>query len=316
MRIALIGRSEILYDTAHALRALGHEIAVVVTAKEAPEYTRSLEDFKQLASACNAPFFHAPSMQDRQAVLQQLASLPPMDIGISYNYTGVIPQTIIDLFPLGILNAHGGDLPRYRGNACQAWAIVNGEERIGLCVHRMVGGELDSGDIVAREYLALVEETSITEVVQWMGERIPVLFTQGLSALARDPSFVVERQSTNPADALRCYPRKPEDGRIDWSSSAANILRLINASNKPYAGAFCHYEGKLMIIWKASIIRDEERFVAVHGQVMRIGEDCIDVATGDGKLRIFTVEYDGTVGTPSAFIRSIRKRLGAGVQHA
>ena len=38
-------------------------------------------------------------------------------------------EEVIDFFELGILNAHGGDLPRYRGNACQAWAIINGEER-------------------------------------------------------------------------------------------------------------------------------------------------------------------------------------------
>ena len=36
---------------------------------------------------------------------------------------------VISIFTLGILNAHGGDLPRYRGNACQAWAIINGEEK-------------------------------------------------------------------------------------------------------------------------------------------------------------------------------------------
>ena len=44
------------------------------------------------------------------------------------NYTGIIPQSIIDLFNHGILNIHPGDLPRYRGNACLAWAIINAEK--------------------------------------------------------------------------------------------------------------------------------------------------------------------------------------------
>ncbi|GAB1465742.1 hypothetical protein MASR2M54_12420 [Aliarcobacter cryaerophilus] len=51
------------------------------------------------------------------------------EIAVSLNYSSIISQNVIDLFPLGVLNAHGGDLPRYRGNACQAWAIINGEEK-------------------------------------------------------------------------------------------------------------------------------------------------------------------------------------------
>ena len=72
-----------------------------------------------------------------------------------------IPNKIINYFNYGILNAHGGDLPRYRGNACQAWAILNGENKIGLCIHKMVGGELDSGDIISRDYLDIGENTKI-----------------------------------------------------------------------------------------------------------------------------------------------------------
>lgn len=70
---------------------------------------------------------------------------------MSLNYSSIISQKVIDLFPLGILNAHGGDLPKYRGNACQAWAILNGETKIGLCIHSMIGGEVDNGNIIDRK---------------------------------------------------------------------------------------------------------------------------------------------------------------------
>ena len=61
-------------------------------------------------------------------VYDDLKEYNNLDIGISYNYVDIINQDTIDLFKLGILNAHGGDLPRYRGNACQAWAILNKEK--------------------------------------------------------------------------------------------------------------------------------------------------------------------------------------------
>lgn len=312
MRIAIIGRSEILYDTAVRLQALGHEIAVVVTAKEAPEYTRTSEDFRALAVAAGAPFMHSPSMKDRWATLSGLSSIPNIDIAVSYNYTGVIPQEVIDLFRLGILNAHGGDLPRYRGNACQAWAIVNGEDKVGLCVHRMIGGELDSGPIVAREYFPLTLDSTITEVHRWMHERIPALFEEAVSALSTDAGFALEIQSTDPADALRCYPRRPEDGAIDWSRPAIDVVRLINASGEPYSGAYAHFEGEHVICWSAKHIDDGERFLAVAGQVMHIGEGYIDVATGEGKVRLCDVTYRNERTTPDSFIHSIRKRFANG----
>ncbi len=305
MRVAVIGRTEALFDAATHLASLGHELALVVTAREAPEYTRTTEDFRSLAISCGAVFLATPRISDKLATIQEI---PRLDIAISVNYVEVIPQNIIDCFRLGILNAHGGDLPRYRGNACQAWAILNGEPRIGLCVHKMQGGELDSGDIVARDYLAIDMNTKVTKAWAWMTERIPCLFAESLALLDRNPAFVLERQPIDPGLALRCYPRLPEDGRISWGKSARDILRLINASNKPYAGAHCDLEGRELIIWDAQLA-DNENFLAVPGQVASIGSGYIDVTCGVGKLRIFSVEYDGQVGSADMFVNSLRQRL-------
>lgn len=305
MRIAIIGRTEILYATALHLRAQGHDLALIITAKEAPEYTRTSADFQSLAETLGLPFIQTPRIEE---TIETIRLMPQIDIGVSLNYSGVIPQSVIDLFPSGILNAHGGDLPRYRGNACQAWAIINGEERIGLCIHRMIGGELDSGDIVARDYFPLTLNTKVTAVYQWMSDRIPELFTDALKRLEKDPNYVLERQSKAPKDALRCYPRKPEDGRIDWNKSATDILRLINACNKPYNGAYCESERQKMIIWDAELA-PEENFLAIPGQITLIGDGFVEVATGDGKLRLKRVELSGKEESPSKFFGSIRQRL-------
>ena len=111
---------------------------------------------------------------------------------------------MVDLFPYGILNAHGGDLPRYH-NACQAWAIINGESRIGLCIHRMIGGELDSGDIIARDFLSINHNTKVTSILDWMNNRTPKQL-KAVQKLAENPSYFLEKQSEDPTKALRCYP--------------------------------------------------------------------------------------------------------------
>jgi UDP-4-amino-4-deoxy-L-arabinose formyltransferase/UDP-glucuronic acid dehydrogenase (UDP-4-keto-hexauronic acid decarboxylating) len=305
MRVAIIGRTEVLYECAVRLREAGHETACILTAKEAPEYKRTAADFRELASSWNVPFAQGARIIAHIDFLRDAKA----DIAVSINYTGVVPQEVIDLFPLGILNAHGGDLPRYRGNACQAWAILNGEKQVGLCIHKMIGGELDSGDIIARDYFAIDHKTKITRIWEWLEVRTPELMLEAVKRLEVSPGFVLEQQSKDPKDALRCYPRKPEDGKIDWGKAAIDVLRLINASNKPYAGAFCDYEGEKVIIWDAELVEDNELFCAVPGQVTRIETNYVEVACGFGKIRIHNIDFQGNILHPNSLIKSIRKRL-------
>jgi UDP-4-amino-4-deoxy-L-arabinose formyltransferase/UDP-glucuronic acid dehydrogenase (UDP-4-keto-hexauronic acid decarboxylating) len=305
MKIAIIGRTEILYETACRLHAAGHEIVCILTAKEAPEYTRGAEDFRQLAEQWRIPFACSAKSIDYRDFL----SASGADIAVSINYSGLIPKVITDLFPMGILNAHGGDLPRYRGNACQAWAIINGENKIGLCIHRMIGDELDSGDIIARTHLKISINTTISQVMTWIGQKTPELFMDALEQLRRDSGFVLEHQPKDPALSLRCYPRRPEDGRIDWRRSPVEIVRLVNASGKPYAGAFCDYLGEKLIIWDAQVVNDDEVFCAVPGQVTEVGEGFLEVACCEGKVRILKVGFNGKVLKPNELIKSIRTRL-------
>lgn len=306
MNIALIGRSEVLYNTAESLLAAGHKIKLIVTAKEAPEYTKSSDDFKSLAGEIGAKYLYAPSVN-----ASGLKSyLDGIDIGISYNYVNVISKEVIDLFPYGILNAHGGDLPRYRGNACQAWAIINRESQIGLCIHKMVEA-LDAGDVIVKAYHPVDIDTKVGVLLSWIEQQVPKMFLEAISLLKENKDYVFYSQSKKSEDILRCYPRKPADGRIRWEAESADIIRLINASNKPYAGAFSFYGEQQVIIWDASLGEDNENFLAVPGQVTAIDRKsgAIEVAAGNGKVKVKSIEVEGQLLTPANLIKSMRDRL-------
>jgi UDP-4-amino-4-deoxy-L-arabinose formyltransferase/UDP-glucuronic acid dehydrogenase (UDP-4-keto-hexauronic acid decarboxylating) len=305
MKIAIIGRSELLFETTIFLQQTGYDIVGILTAKEAPEYTKTNKDYKDLAESWKIPFETGASIIKHEGFLKSLKA----DIAVSINYSGIIPESIISIFPLGILNVHGGDLPRYRGNACQAWAIINGEDKIGLCVHKMIGDELDNGDILARSYLSINVNTKILEVWKWMERTTPTLIVEAIRELELNPNYILESQSKLPSDSLRCYPRKPEDGKIDWSNSATSILRLINASSLPYSGSFCNYLGEKLIIWDAHIVEWEVPFCAVNGQILNSDINGVDVACQNGVIRITEAEYLGEKANPSRFIKSIRNRL-------
>jgi methionyl-tRNA formyltransferase len=310
MRLAIIGRTEWLYDAADLLRRGGHEIGLVITAREAPEYRRTADDFRRLAEDCGARFLQTPKL-DTPEVLEAIAGAGHPRLAVSMNCPEIISQETIDRFPLGILNAHCGDLPRYRGNACPAWAILNGEDQIGLCVHRMVGGQLDAGDIIARARRPLAIDDRIGDVFEWLGRETPRLFLEAVSRLDDDPHHVLEKQSEDPADALRCYPRTLEDARIAWRRTNEQVLRLINASSEPFPGAFCTYEGQRLTIWRARLHADDEKYLAVPGLVAAIdgGDGSIIVACGAGKVRITTVGCEDRRFAPATLIRSTRKRL-------
>jgi len=309
LKTGIIGRSEWMYFTLKHLINEGIKISFILTSKEAPEYKFEVEDFRLIAAKNNIPFLNTSKVNSKDAI--KFFNENKAEIVLSVNYTGIISQKIINLFPLGILNAHGGDLPRYRGNACQAWAIINEEKKIGLCIHKMIGGELDSGDIIAKSYLDIDVNTSISKVYEWMENKVPELMFNAIEKLNNNPKFILETQSKNPKHALRCYPRRPEDGKINWNFSAVNILRLINASSEPFSGAFCNYENDKIIIWRAEIFTDNENYLAIPGQVSLIDHqsNCIIVITGNGKLKITEIEYQGDRCNPNTIIKSIRKRL-------
>ena len=142
-----------------------------------------------------------------------------------------------------------------------------------------------------------------------MERRIPDLAVEALDSLAKDPDFLIERQSKDFRDALRCYPRNPADGEIDWRESNVQILRLINASSEPFSGAFCQFKGEKMIIWRANLFQDNEIYLAVPGQVAAITSEGVVVTTGEGKLLLTEVEVAGKRGHPNLFINSLRSRL-------
>ena len=309
MRIGLIGRTNLLLRTGILLNDNGFEIAFIVTSKEAPEYDASSEDFKKFAKSLDIPFMHDPAITYDKLI--SLINGEDVPLAISINYSGVIPEDVTSLFKLGILNAHGGDLPRYRGNACQAWAIINGEKNIGLCIHRMVGGELDSGDILLKKIYPININTRIGEVYDWFDLDIPQMFLETVDLLEDNPAYILETQSKHPKDALRCYPRMPEDGKIDWSDTAENIVRLVNASSEPYSGAFCFdAKGEVIKIWRAEIFEDDENWCGIPGQVAKIlTDETILVLTGKGKVKISLVEYQNNLQRPARFIKSIRNRF-------
>lgn len=285
MRVAVLGRTHWLLDSAELIARTGHEIALVATAAAAPEYRVREADFADLASRHDAPFHAMPDVNSTSFVEALAAS--GAEVAISVNWPALIREAACTTPRFGILNAHAGDLPRYRGNACPNWAILNDEPHIGLCVHAMDPYALDAGPIFARDRLALTPDTYVGDVYAWMDRSVPALFVRALVNLTQ-PDFVPEDQSTSGVRPLRTYPRRPEDGLIDWTRDAASILRLIRASSRPFVGAFSYLDGQeRIVVWRARLATMDHDVVAVPGQILgRSANGQPLVACGTGVIEI------------------------------
>ncbi len=299
MRIAILGRTHWLTDTAVALQAAGHEIVLVATAPPAPEYRVGTSDFEALARKTGAPFYEDPDCNSAEFVRALRTS--GAEIGVSVNWPKLIRAEACGSLPRGVLNAHAGDLPRYRGNACPNWAILNDEPHVGLCVHAMDPDEVDAGPVYIRERFALAETTSITDVYAWLDKAIPALFTTAVGRAA-DAAFTPEDQKASGVTPLRCHPRRPDDGLIDWTSKVSNIDRLVRASSRPFAGAFAFLDGSARVtVWRARPLAVTSDVCAVPGQILgRSADGGVIVACGDGALLILETTVEGGGSLPSA----------------
>jgi len=309
MRFAAIGRSQVLFNSIEHLLEMGHNLVGVITDVGAAEYSRQIIDFEKIAIRNQVPFLVTSLSGEIDEFLRNIDDL---DIGLSVNHRRVIEKSTINFFKYGILNLHGGDLPKYRGNACQAWAIINGEIRIGACVYKIQADALDAGKILSREYFELSHETKIGTCLNWIETVSPKMFAKAFSLLEENPEFFLEDTSKDMQKGFRCHERRPIDGYINWNQEPDEIVRLINASGPPFFGAFSFLNGEIIKIYDASVGEKIESFYAVPGQVIMIGEDFARIACGQkgGHIKVVSLQDSSDVSSISKVLKSTRSRLG------
>jgi methionyl-tRNA formyltransferase len=306
MRVAAIGRTSWLLNAVKRIAERGHEIPVVWTCEGSAHYDVKESDFEELAQSQNAVFVDEIAINSPENI-KRLAGFG-CDIAVSVNWATVLTPAVMEIFKYGILNAHAGDLPRYRGNACVNWAIRNGESEVGLCIHEMVEA-LDAGRVVVRDRLSIDDSTYVNDIYDWMLRRVPDMFVEAIEGLDKG-TLNTEPQADDPGTALRCFPLRPEDSRIDWSLTATEILRVIRSSSDPFPGAHCLLElDRNVTIWRARRYEYPSPFNAIPGQVCLNDADGPVIACGEGMVLLEKVSVDGAESGKKAIGKSLRNRL-------
>jgi methionyl-tRNA formyltransferase len=232
--------------------------------------------------------------------IHELRSLKPEFI-VVIAYGKILPGAILELPPNGCINVHASLLPKYRGAAPIAWAIVRGEEKTGITTMRMDEG-LDTGPILMQQ------ETDISrdDTAGSLGMRLALL---GASLLIetlkgiRDGSVRPRAQS---GEASYAPPLRKEDGLIDWSGSAVEISNFVRAM-QPWPSAYCMMEDERVTVMKAEPLEGS----GLPGVVIGSAKGELIIGTGQGLVSLLELKPSGKGPMPaSAFLLGRRLREG------
>jgi len=294
LRIIYAGTPDFSVAALEALIASSHEIVAVYTQPDRPAgrgrgYKAS--PVKEKALQHNIPVYQPESLKDKNAQ-QELKSLNA-DLMVVTAYGLLLPAAILETPALGCINIHASLLPRWRGAAPIQRAILAGDRKSGITIMQMDEG-LDTGDMLAVAECDLADD----ETGSSLHDKLMSLGAETLISVL--PAIAAQTQSrTRQNNDDACYASKLSkiEAKINWQQSAEEIQRAIRAYNAwPVAYCLCLKKGKpaKLRIWQAQVLKQVAVDSAVvPGKVLAESADGIDVATGEGVLRITQLQPEG-----------------------
>ena len=208
------------------------------------------------------------------------------DLFVVAAYGQILPKSLLEIPRYGAVNVHASLLPKYRGAAPIAWAILKGERVTGVTIMRMDEG-MDTGDILSQKEIPLEDGETAETLHDKLASLGAPLLLETVSRMKRGEVTPIRQDSSQVTYAP---PLKKEDGRIDWRREAVEIDRQVRAFN-PWPGAYTLVEEQFLKIYRGEV-RGEKPGGNV-GKVLWVGMDFIEVGTGGGSFLIKEVQREG-----------------------
>ena len=289
LKIIFAGTPAFAATALEALLDTSHEVVAVYTQPDRPAGRgRKLQPspVKQLALE-HAIEVRQPLKLKDPADQAALAALEA-DLMVVVAYGLLLPQAVLDAPRLGCVNIHASLLPRWRGAAPIQRAILAGDEESGITIMQMEAG-LDTGPMLHVLKTPILKDDTGSSLHDRLAELGARALIESLGGIA-EGSLIPRPQD----DELATYASKLDkaEARIDWSRSAEEIDRQVRAFNA-WPVAQCDFQGQVMRVWQSRPLQEALPEDAEPGQVLAGGKSGIDVATGEGVLRILKLQMPG-----------------------
>jgi methionyl-tRNA formyltransferase len=289
MNVALMGSVSSSWYALTALIRGGVELTGVLGVDESQ--AERISDYRALREAAHTAGlpFHSFRKVSEPAVGQFLAAHAP-DLLWVIGLSQLVPQRLIRTARAGGVGFHPTLLPEGRGRAPVAWTILLGARAAANLF--FLTDEPDAGDIIMQREVPVLPDDYSEDLIQ----RTNLVLAEVIVELApRIRSGDLPRTPQDHSRATYYEKRTPADGLIDWSATTDQVYRLIRAAGRPYPGAFTHYQGRKLTVWRGKPAEVPlEPGAAAPGCVLTLTDASgVLVAAGDGALWLTEVEVEG-----------------------
>jgi methionyl-tRNA formyltransferase len=305
LKVLFYGTPEFALPTFEALLE-HHAVVAAVTQPDKPAGRGrhlSPPPVKQRALAAGIPVLQPPRLRD-PGWPDRLAELGA-DVAVVVAFGQILPKAVLDVPRRGSINVHASVLPRYRGAAPIAWAIIRGETETGITTFQMDPG-MDTGEMLLSESTPIgAEETA--------GELSARLSRMGAGILIRTLD-ALDTLTPIPQDGSRATlaPRlKKEDGWLRLTEPARDLVNRVRGCN-PWPGAAVMTPAGRLLIWRAAAVPHPTR--AEPGTLVVSGPGAVCIATVQGLLLPTQVQPESRKAMAwEDFLRGARLSPGARV---
>ena len=284
MRVVFMGTPDFSVPALERI-ATEHEVVAVVTQKDKPKgrgMSVSYTPVKESALKLNIPVLQ-PDKVKEESFVEELRELNP-DVIVVIAFGQILSNDILTLPKYGCINVHASLLPKYRGAAPIQWAVIDGEEKSGVCTMKMDEG-LDTGDIIDVDEITLDPKETGGSLFDKLAKLGGELILKTLQNLEFGKATFIKQD-----DSKSTYAKKMTKalGHIDFTKDAESIERLIRGLN-PWPSAFTYLDGKVMKIWDADVVDAG----GVPGTVISEDKDSFVIATGSKALKVNELQLEG-----------------------
>jgi methionyl-tRNA formyltransferase len=302
MKILFYGTPEFSLPTLEAVLRR-HEVVAVVTQPDRPAgrgQHLAQPPVKRRAEAAGLPVLQPRRVRD-PGWAERLRDVGA-DVAVVIAFGQILPRPVLDAPRRGSINVHASILPRYRGAAPIAWAIMRGERETGITTFQMDEG-MDTGPVLLAASTPIgPEETAgeLAERLSRLGADVLIDTLARLDALTPTPQ--------RDADATLAPRLKKSDGDLDWTRPAREIVDRVRGCN-PWPGASAATAAGPLRIWRA---RPLERAASAPPGTLVAAGDTLGVAAGEGLVLPVDVQPESrrTITWPE-FLRGARLAAGA-----
>ncbi len=284
MKIAYISGVKFGYDLLKEILQKNFEISVVFSYQDSKKLLYSdIISFESICKKFGIRNIQVNNINDKKNI-EILQSLQP-DLILVMGWSQLLKSEIIQTAKLAVIGSHPTELPKFRGRAPIPWTIIKELKESALTFFYIDEG-IDDGDILHQNKFKITDNDDSESLYQKITDLGKKMIIQSLKNLQEGTAKRTKQDETK---FIEYWPKRTsEDGKIDWSKNAKDILTLIRASTFPYPGAFTFFNQLQLKIFKARYIDDK---ITKPGIILDVKKNLVKVGTSNGSIVFDKVKF-------------------------